>query len=76
MMKILISDTPPYFIAPDAPVLGAVPVTVDGRLLWRVWCKHCRHHHFHAPAAGHREAHCREQTPYDGTRYNLAANRS
>ena len=31
MMKILISDTPPYFVAPDAPVLGATEVTVDGR---------------------------------------------
>ena len=32
MMKILISDTPPYFLAPDAPVLGATKVTVEGRV--------------------------------------------
>ena len=32
MMKILISDTPPYFISPDAPALGVAEVTVDGRV--------------------------------------------
>ena len=36
MMKIVISDTPPYFLAPDAPVLGATEVTVDGRVSWHL----------------------------------------
>jgi len=75
-MKIVISDTPPYFIAPDAPVLGAVPVPVDGRVLWRVWCKHCERHHYHGPGAGHREAHCQTPMPYSDSGYNLAADRS
>ena len=63
-MKIVVSDMPPYFVDLGAPVLGATPVTVGGRVLWRIWCKHCRHHHFHGPAAGHLEAHCQETTPY------------
>ena len=74
-MKILVSDTPPYFIDVSAPALGAEEVTVDGRVLWRVWCKHCGHYHYHGPAEGHREAHCQTPTLYSATGYNLAADR-
>ena len=39
-MKLLISDTPPYFLDLDAPTLPAEPVTDDdGVEIWRVWCK-------------------------------------
>ena len=55
-MKIVLSDIPPYFLAPDAPLLGATEVAVGGRLLWRVWCMHGGHHHYHGPDEGHREA--------------------
>jgi hypothetical protein len=72
-MKIVVSEMPPYFVDLDAPVLGATEVTVDGRVLWRVWCKHCGHHHYHGPAEGHREAHCQGPTPYAASGYNLAA---
>ena len=72
MMKILTSDTPPYFIDLEAPTLPADPVEVDGRSLWRVWCRYCNQHHFHGPAEGHREAHCQVPTPYQRAGYNLA----
>jgi len=51
-MKIVTSDTPPYFIDLDAPTLPADPVEVDDRLLWRVWCRYCNQHHYHGPAEG------------------------
>ena len=58
-VKIVISDTPPYFLSLDAPTLSAEPVTDDGGLpMWRVWCRHCRAWHYHGPGDGHREAHC------------------
>ena len=56
MTKIVVSDTPPCFIEVTAPVLGATEVVVDGRVLWRVWCKNCGHHDYHGPAEGHRDA--------------------
>ena len=62
-MKIVIGEILAYFVDLDAPVLGATEVTVGGRVLWRVWCKHCRRRHCRGPAAGHREAHCRTMTP-------------
>ncbi len=71
-MKILISQTPPHFIDVEAPVLGATEVTVNGRTLWRIWCRHCKRHHWHGPGEGHREAHCSGQTPYSDSGYNLA----
>ena len=76
MTKIIVGDTPPSFVDLDARVLGATPMTVDGRALWRVWCKHCERHHWHGPSEGHREAHCRGATPYTQTGYNLAADAS
>ena len=51
-MKILISDTPRHFVDLDAPARGTTEVTVDGRLLWRVWCRHCGHHHYHGLPGG------------------------
>ena len=74
-MKSVVSDAPPYFIDVSAPVSGALPVTVDGRVLWRVWCKHCERYHYHGPGEGHREAHCQTLTPYSATGYNLPADR-
>ncbi len=57
----------------DAPVLPAYELVVYGRLLWRVWCKHCGEYHYHGAAEGHRIAHCRKpRSPYLDTGYNLA----
>ncbi len=70
-VKVSISDY--HCLDLDAPVLSAHEVLVDGRVLWRVWCKHCDAYHYHGPAEGHRIAHCREpDSPYLDTGYNLA----
>lgn len=73
-MKVLAGPHPSYFLDLDAPTLAAEPATCPhtGRLLWRVWCKHCGAHHWHGSRAGHREAHCQGVTPYTATGYNLA----
>jgi hypothetical protein len=72
-MKIVISETPPHYLDLDAPTLSAVEVLIDGRILWRIWCRYCRGFHYHGPGEGHREAHCHSGTPYDATGYNLAS---
>ena len=70
-MKVPISDY--LCLDLDAPVLPAEQVEVDGRILWRVWYKHCEEYHYHGPAPGHRIAHCqRPGSPYDECGYNLA----
>ncbi len=70
-VKVPISDY--HCLDLDAPVLSAYEVLVDGRVLWRVWCKHCGEYHYHGPAEGHRIAHCRgPDSPYLDTGYNLA----
>lgn len=57
----------------DAPVLAAEEVLVEGRRLWRVWCRHCDAWHYHGPMEGHRIAHCRvAASPYVATGYNIA----
>jgi hypothetical protein len=72
-MKIVISDTPPYFLNLDAPTLAAESVMHQGELHWRVWCDHCGKHHYHGPGEGHRLAHCDVQGgPYERCGYNLA----
>ena len=53
-MKIVVSETPPYFLDLDAPTLAAEPVTVHGRAMWQVWCRHCEEWHHHGPGEGHR----------------------
>ena len=60
--KIVISETPPYFLDLDAPTLGAKEVEEDGVKVWLVWCKHCRRWHAHGPGEGHRIAHCKVRT--------------
>jgi hypothetical protein len=55
-----------------APTLRAELVEVDGCQRARVWCDHCEEWHHHGPAAGHREAHCKDQaSPYLVNGYNL-----
>ena len=72
-MKIVVSDTPPYFLGLNAPTLPAFECKVDGRILWRVWCKDCKRFHYHGPGEGHRIAHCRKPgSPYAANGYNLA----
>ena len=70
--KIVISETPPYFLDLDAPTLGAKEVEEHGVKVWLVWCKHCVRWHAHGPGEGHRVAHCKRRTPYTATGYNLA----
>ena len=56
-----------------APTLLAELVEVDGCTRLRVWCDHCDEDHYHGPAPGHREAHCKDAaSPYHATGYNLA----
>ena len=38
--KIVISDTPAYFLDLDAPMLGAKEVEEDDVKVWLVWCKY------------------------------------
>ena len=67
--------TPEHLIDPDAPVLPAKEVVLDefaDAMRWRVWCKYCQLWHYHGPLAGHRIAHCKTETPYSTTGYNLA----
>lgn len=72
-MKIVISDSPPYFLDLDAPTLAAEEVAIEGAIVWRVWCWYCRCHHLHGPGEGHREAHCGHgASPYRATGYNLS----
>lgn len=72
-MKIVISDTPPYFLNLDAPTFPAVEAAEAGRTVWRVWCRHCETWHVHGPGEGHREAHCAHPaSPYARTGYNVA----
>ena len=70
-MKLVISDTPPYFIDVAAPVIGCDELVIDGQVVWRFRCKHCGHDHFHGPGDGHREAHCDPGSPYHAGGYNL-----
>lgn len=72
MNKIVISETPPYFLDLDAPTLAAFEVVVDGVRLWRVWCQHCQQWHHHGAGEGHRIAHCKGDSPYREHGYNLA----
>ncbi len=73
-VKVSISDY--HCLDLDAPVLPAHEVVVDGRVLLRVWCKHCGEYHYRGPAEGHRIAHCRgSDSPYLDTGYNLALSR-
>lgn len=72
-MKLVISNTPPYFLNLDAPTLPAEPVTIDGVEMWRIWCKHCQEWHCHGPGEVHREAYCKNlKSPYRTSGYNLA----
>jgi hypothetical protein len=72
-MKIVISNTPPYFLDLDAPTVAAEPVPIDGVEQWRMWCGHCNKWHIHGPGEGHRIAHCDEPGgPYERSGYNLA----
>ncbi len=73
-MKLVISNTPPYYLNLDAPTLPAHEHTdATGRTLWRVWCRHCATWHQHGPGEGHREAHCHDPaSPYERNGYNLA----
>ena len=72
-MKIVISDTPPYFLDLDAPTLPAHEHTDDdSQVMWGVWCRHCDQWHWHGPGEGHRLAHCQKATPYQPAGYNLA----
>ena len=50
--KIVISETPPYFLDLDAPTLGAKEVEEDGVKVWLVWCKYCNRWHAHGPGEG------------------------
>jgi hypothetical protein len=61
-VKIVISETPPYFIDLDALTLSAYELIVGGMKFWRVWCCHCDRWHDHGAGNGHRIAHCIEQT--------------
>ena len=70
-MKIVVSETPPYFIDLDAPTLRAYEIEIGGMKIWRVWC-YCDRWMTAALETGHRIAHCVEQTPYFGSGYNLA----
>jgi hypothetical protein len=74
MSKILISNTPPYFLNLNAPTLAAWEnVDHDGRKVWGVRCDHCRAWHWHGAGEGHRLAYCfRPGSPYAGQGYNLA----
>ena len=58
--QIVISTFPPDVLRLDAPTLTSERVKADGRVLWRVWCRCCEKWHYHGPALGHREAHCRD----------------
>jgi hypothetical protein len=70
-LKVPISEN--ALIDPDAPVLPAYEVVVDGVTHWVVWCKYCGQWHPHGAAEGHREAHCNASaSPYWKTGYNLA----
>jgi hypothetical protein len=64
--------TPLAVIDLDAPVLPAIERREKGRIRWLVWCQYCLEWHVHGPGAGHREAHCCEETPYTKSGYNLA----
>ena len=56
----------------DAPTLEAESVMLEGDIhRYRVWCVHCCEHHYHGPRDGHREAHCKIETEYSKTRYNI-----
>ena len=70
-MKIVISDTAPYFLDLDAPTLPAYEHrTADGLVVWGVRYAHCGA--WHGPGEGHRLEHCaRAGTPYRRG-YNLA----
>src|SRR5687768_17076675 len=57
-VKIVISETPPYFIDLNAPTLSAYELIVGGMKFWRVWCCHCDRWHDHGAGNGHRIAHC------------------
>lgn len=72
-MKIVISETPPYFIDLAAPTVPAYEHRADdGLIVWGMWCDHCDEWHWHGPGDGHRLDHCtRPGTPYKRG-YNLA----
>jgi len=40
-VKIVFSDTPPYFLDLGAPTLGAEQFTANGVTHWRIWCRYC-----------------------------------
>jgi hypothetical protein len=70
-MKVPIDEV--AVISLDAPVLSAYEARVKGVTRWFVWCRYWREWHSHGPGAGHREAHCLDQSsPYWKTGYNLA----
>jgi hypothetical protein len=61
------------FIDAGAPTLPAREVVRRFTKRLRVWCKHCRHWHYHGPGEGHREPHCTNPvSPYHRAGYNLA----
>jgi len=70
-MLVPISDY--AFIDLDAPTLPAWElILADDSVAWLVWCRHCELWHEHGAGDGHRVAHCRGETPYSRTGYNLA----
>jgi hypothetical protein len=69
-VKILISDFAVLNL--DAPTVAAYAVPHETGVAWGVWCKYCECWHPHGIGEGHREAHCKDATPYTRTGYNLA----
>jgi hypothetical protein len=70
--KIVISNTPPYFINLDAPTLPAFEMLVGSVKIWRVWCSSCKTWHDHGAGEGHRTSHCTDpSSPYHSVGYNL-----
>ena len=53
-------------------MLRAYEVVLNGVTHWVVFCKFCKKWHWHGPAEGHREAHCKDSaSDYWKTGYNL-----